>query len=126
MNVKSIDMTWLVVKDFKAALEFYTKVVGLKLMESSEEWGWAELQGHEGGSRLGIARTSSEEKLGPGSNAVPTFSVASLEVAAAEMEKKGAKRVGDVMEVPGHVKMLLFKDADGNHFQMVEMLGSCC
>jgi predicted enzyme related to lactoylglutathione lyase len=46
-----------------------------------------------------------------------------LEAATVEMEKKGAKKVGDVMEVPGHVKMLLFKDADGNHFQMVEMLG---
>jgi predicted enzyme related to lactoylglutathione lyase len=123
MNVKSIDMTWLVVKDFKAAVDFYTKVVGLKLMESSEEWGWAELQGHEGGSRLGIAQDRSEEKIKPGSNAVPTFTVASLEAATVEMEKKGAKKVGDVMEVPGHVKMLLFKDADGNHFQMVEMLG---
>lgn len=122
MTVKAIQMVWLVVKDFESAVEFYTKVVGLKLMECSEEYGWAELQGHEGGCRLGIAKSRAEEKLGPGANSVPTFTVASLETSTAEMERKSCKRIGEIQEVPGHVKMLLFKDADGNHFQIVEML----
>lgn len=38
------------------------------------------------------------------------------------MAKKGAKFVGDVMEVPGACKLQTFQDADGNTFQLVENL----
>ncbi len=127
MNVKKIDMTWIVVKDVKAAVKFYTEVVGLKLMEFHEEYGWAELQGHEGGSRLGIAQESAEEQVKAGQNAVVTFTVGNLEQAKAEMVKKGAKCEGDIIEIPGHVKMQTVIDRDGNRFQVCESLHhSCC
>lgn len=128
MNVKKIEMTWIVVKDVKAAVKFYTEVVGLKLMEFHEEYGWAELQGFEGGSRLGIAQESSEEQVKAGQNAVVTFTVGNLEQAKAEMVKKGAKCAGDIIEIPGHVKMQTVIDRDGNRFQVCESLHqhSCC
>lgn len=127
MNVKKIEMSWIVVKDVKAAVKYYTDVIGLKLMEFNDEYGWAELQGHEGGSRLGIAQANPRENVKPGQNAVVTFTVANLDKAKEEMIKKGAKFEGEVIEIPGHVKMQTMFDSDGNRFQVCETLHhSCC
>ena len=121
-KVKEIKMSWIVVSDVKAAIKFYEEVVGLQLMEFAAEYGWAEMSGMEGGARLGIAQASSEEELEAGQNAVVTFTVENIDTAKAEMAKKGANFIGDIIEVPGHVKMQTFKDKDGNRFQIVELL----
>jgi predicted enzyme related to lactoylglutathione lyase len=134
MNLQSIDMVWIVVNDLKKAIAFYTQTVGLKLMETHDEYGWAELEGHRGGTRLGLAQKSEkgEEGIAPGQNAVLTFTVGSLDKAISEMLTKGATLIGKVQEIPGHVKMQTAQDADGNRFQLVELChhhhhsGSCC
>jgi predicted enzyme related to lactoylglutathione lyase len=122
MSVKSINLSWIVVKDFKKALEFYTAVIGLKVMEINEQYGWAELQGHEGGARLGIAQAQFENILKPGANACVTFTVENLEKAIGDLQKKGAKSVGEIQVIPGHVKLQMVVDHDGNHVQLVELL----
>ena len=127
MNLKSIDLVWISVADLKQAIKFYTETVGLKLMEFHEEFGWAELEGPKGGARLGIAQMQTEkDDVLPGQNAVLTFSVESLEKANAGMVKNGVKLIGDVQVVPGHVKMQMAADKDGNHFQIVEVLSHSC
>ena len=126
MQVKSIGLSWIVVKDVKAAIKYYTEIVGLKLMEFDEQYGWAELEGHEGGSRLGIAQENPHENIKAGQNAVITFTVKDLEKAKSEMIKKGAECEGEVLEIPGHVKMQTVIDRDGNRFQMCELLHHSC
>lgn len=127
MKVKEIGLSWIVVKDIKSAVKYYTDVVGLNLMEFNEEYGWAELEGYEGGSRLGIAQENPSEQIKAGQNAVVTFTVGDLDKTKEAMIKKGAKCEGDVLEVPGHVKMQTIVDSDGNRFQICELLHhSCC
>ncbi|HSX14167.1 MAG TPA: VOC family protein [Chlamydiales bacterium] len=127
MKVNEIGLCWIVVKDIKAAVKYYTEVVGLKLAEFNEEYGWAELTGQKDGSRLGIAQESPHCDTKAGQNAVVTFSVDNLDKVKAAMIKKGAQCEGDVIEVPGHVKMQTVVDADGNRFQICELLHhSCC
>ena len=126
MKVKEIGLAWIVVKDVKAAVAYYTEVVGLKLMEFNEEFGWAELAGHEGGARLGIARECPSENVKPGQNAVITFTVDDIEQSKAAMVQKGANCDGDTIEVPGHVKMQTMLDADGNRFQLCQFLHHAC
>lgn len=132
MKVKEIGLCWIVVKDIQAAVKYYTEVVGLKIAEFNAEFGWAELEGHNGGIRLGIAQ---EDPKGPneccpiqsGQNAVVTFSVDNLDEVKAEMLKKGARCEGDIIEVPGHVRMQTVMDNDGNYFQVCQLLHhSCC
>ena len=120
---RSMDLAWIVVSDFNEAIKFYTEVVGLKLMQTSEEYGWAELQG-ETGARLGIAKQCEQTGAKAGQNAIPCFTVKSLDESKTKMEQEGALPVGDVCEVPGHVKMQLYKDLDGNQFHVVQTLGS--
>ena len=127
MRTQSIGLVWIVVKDFKRAVKFYTEVAGLKLIEMNEQWGWAELEGHQGqGMRLGIAqhRPDSQEPIQPGQNGVATFTVDNIEQANKDLVQQGANLVGKVQEVPGHVKMQTVKDADGNVFQIVEVISA--
>jgi predicted enzyme related to lactoylglutathione lyase len=127
MNLKSMDLAWIPVNDLKKAVKFYTETVGLKLKELDEQFGWAELEGNNGGARIGISQMNpSENEVRPGQNAVLTFTVHSLEKAISDLLAKGAKLIGDVQEVPGHVKLQTVFDVDGNRFQLVEVLSHSC
>lgn len=122
MSIQSIDLVWIVVKDLKSAIMFYQETLGLKLLELHEQYGWAELAGQDGGARLGIAQKSDMETIQPGQNAVMTLKVPNLAQAIKEYSQKKVKMVGTVLEVPGQVKLQMAMDADGNHFQLVEVL----
>jgi predicted enzyme related to lactoylglutathione lyase len=117
-----MDMAWIVVKDLQEAIKFYTETVGFKLMELSEEFGWAELQGHQGGCRLGLAVAQPHSPIQAGQNAVLTVTVPHLAKAKEQMSKRGIRWIGQEEEIPGHVKLQMAADADGNHFQLVELL----
>ena len=124
MAIQSFDLAWIVVKDLQKSIQFYTEIVGMELKELHEEFGWAELSGSEGGARLGLSQENNKEVLSAGQNAVITLSVKNLLTAKAEMEKKGASMVGDIMEIPHVVKLQMVKDLSGNFFQLVEVLHS--
>ena len=120
MSIKELGLAWIVVKDLKEALKFYT-TIGMMVREVNEEHGWAELSGSDGGARLGIAQTNDRETVLPGENAVVTLTVENLAHALQELAQKGVSVFGEIIEIPGVVKMQMVKDPDGNCFQLVEM-----
>ena len=91
MSIKSMDLVWIVVKDLKKAIKFYTETVGLKLMVSEESFGWAELQGHSGGTRLGICQVQPDGEFKAGQNAVMTLTVEDVEKAKKRCRKKALR-----------------------------------
>jgi predicted enzyme related to lactoylglutathione lyase len=121
MKVKGIHLSWIVVKDWKAAVKFYTETVGLTLLTENAEYGWAELSGADG-SMLGIAQECSHSEVKAGSNTITAITVDNIEEARAFFQKKGVRLMGEIQEVPGHVKMQTFADADGNVMQIVQTL----
>ncbi len=123
MQVNGISLGWIVVKDLDAAIAYYTDVVGLKMREHTPEFGWAEFEG-ENGMTLGLSQENEQNPEKAGSNAVMCVSVKSLDDAIAHYKEKGARLVGEVIVVPGHVKMQTFVDPDGNAFQLVEQIAA--
>lgn len=121
MKQTGVNMVWVVVKDLKQAIIFYTDVLGFKLENESPEFGWAELTSSQGTS-VGLAQESPAFSARAGSNAVITITVPDIEVARESLKAKGVTLEGEVMEVPGHVKLQSFLDTDGNYFQLVETL----
>jgi predicted enzyme related to lactoylglutathione lyase len=123
-------LAWIAVHDLKKAIQFYTDVVGLEVKELSEQFGWAELEGSEGGARVGLAQmpaTSKEkEDVQPGQNAILTFTVPNLEKAIEDLTNKKTTLIGDIQEIPGCVKLQMASDSDGNRFQLVELLKHTC
>lgn len=120
-NVKGIHLNWIIVKDVEAAIKYYTEVLGLNLHHFSKEHGWAELSGNEG-SVLGIAQENQKFGKKAGTNAVITITVEDINKAREELLKKKAKIVGEILEVPGHVKLQTLEDADGNMLQLAQKL----
>ncbi len=118
--IQSSDLAWIVVSDINRARKFFTETIGLKEHVFSEEHFWAELGAEKGGSVLGIAQENPEMKAG--SNAVVTFTVDNLDSTLKAFKDQKVDLIGEVMEIPGHVKMQLFRDVDGNLFQLVEKL----
>lgn len=118
---RGIQLCWIAVKDIKAAIKFYTDVVGLSLHEFHENHGWAELSGPEG-SRLGICQADPAHGAIAGTNAVITITVDDLEIVRQSYIAQGINLIGDVIEVPGQVKMQTFTDSSGNHLQLVQIL----
>jgi predicted enzyme related to lactoylglutathione lyase len=121
MKVKGIFMSWLVVKEIEPAVKFYTEVVGLTLKELNKHYGWAELAGPDG-TMLGLAQENADFSMKAGTNAVTTVTVDNIQKGREHLQKKGAKVIGEIQEVPGEVKMQTFLDADGNMLQLVEMI----
>ena len=118
-----MDLAWITVSDIQKAKKFFVEYLGLKLVSETPEHNWMELIGHDGGAELGVCQTNDEshsEK--PGHNAIMTMTVADVAKTRQELENKGVTFYGPNMEVPGHVIMALFSDADGNKFQIVQML----
>jgi predicted enzyme related to lactoylglutathione lyase len=124
MVLKKSEMSWVVVADLKKALEYFTKVLGLTVLDYQPEYNWAELSGSEkGGAFLGLAQASEyDPDSKPGQNAIMTFTVDDFETSKSELVEKGAKFIGEVLEVPGQVKMQTLVDIDNNRFQIVQDL----
>ena len=120
MAVKKSELSWITVSDWEKAKTFFTEVVGLEVVSAQEQYGWMELRGAGGGALLGVAKSHEGGGLSPGQNAVVTFTVDNIVATKADMESKGVAFVGDIMEVPGQVKLALFKDPDGNLFHLVQ------
>lgn len=122
MGAKSAELAWVVVQDLEKAKKFFTEALDFVVTTESEQWGWIELKGKEGGMTIGLAKDDAHSPIARGSNAIITLTVDDIEKERKSLATKGVKLLGDIMEVPGHVKMQLFTDADGNHFQLVQLL----
>lgn len=132
--IKRSDMAWITVNDVAKAKKLFVDILGMQVRADAPEYGWLEVVAKEGGSALGIGQFNPEygKEVVPGQNAVVTFTVDDILAAKALLEKNNITLLGDITEVPGHVKMLFFTDFDGNKFQIVQLLdetpkhSSCC
>lgn len=123
MIAKRQDLSWITVSDVRKAKNFFVEHLGLVVRADSAEYGWVELVAKEGGAALGIGQCTPEySEVKPGDNAIITFTVDDIQAIKEEFTKKGITLIGDIVEVPGHVKMLFFTDFDGNKFQVVQVL----
>lgn len=125
MHIKKMSLAWISLSDMAQSKKFFSETLGLKLVSEAPEYGWMELKASESSFRLGAGictDTYGVNPVQPGNNAVVTMTVDDLASSMDELKKKGVSFVGEVVEVPGHVKMVFFQDPDGNYFQLVQEL----
>lgn len=120
MQTEAMELAWVVVKDLNEAIRYYKDILGMRVLEVHEGFGWAEVQGQEGGLRLGLAQMNDVDGMAAGSNAIITLRVKDIESARNELKEQGVTLIGEVIEVPGHVKLQSFSDLDGNRCQLVQ------
>lgn len=131
MKIKKFGLAWVITADMTKAKDFFVNKLGLTISQDSSEHGWMELKAEDNNFLLGVGASKEGSDcsgpIKPGHNAVLTMTVENIVTAKAALIAKGIALDGDIVEIPGHVKMLSFKDTDNNHYQLVQDLsGGCC
>lgn len=123
--IKQMNLAWISVSDIAQAKKFFVETLGMQIEADAPDYGWLEVSGKdENCMRLGIGQARPESAEKPGMNAVVTMIVDDIVIAKKELTTKGVQFVGDIIEVPGHVKLATFLDPDNNMFQLVQMLSN--
>ena len=101
------------VKDMAAAKAWYARVLGSSKVFEVAEQNWCEITTPHAGFYLGMHQTDAPQAS---AGAAIGFGVADMDKAKAWLVKHGVQLDGDVIEIPGIVKLLYFRDPDGNRF----------
>ena len=125
-HATGVTLSAVTVKDLDKMKHLFVDLLGLEIKDYAEEYGWMELAG-EHGALLGVCKhTDHSADAGvqqlPGSNAWVSISVDDIEFTKKHLEDNGIQFLSDIIEVPGHVKMALFADYDGNNFWICQKL----
>jgi len=99
------------VTDLDRSIAWYRDVLGFTLLYRSEDIGWCELSTAVQKVNVGL---SERREAGGAGGATLTFGVTDLEAAKAALDERGVRQDGDIMEIPGLVRLLTFFDPDDN------------
>jgi predicted enzyme related to lactoylglutathione lyase len=121
MKPQGFKMAWVLVDNLAQGKEFFSKTLGLTMVADSPEYNWAEFSAGDD-THIGIGEACKDTPMKAGSNAVICINVADIIAAKSELESKNVRILGDIQEVPGHVKMILIQDPSGNLYNIVQKL----
>lgn len=125
MTVKQIatgsTMSWISVKDMEKAKDLFVNTLGFEINDENPEFGWLEVKGSEG-SIIGIGKENDDDAMTAGQNAIICINCEDLDAMMAQMKERGIAFHGEIIEIPNEVKMILFSDADGNKFHLVQYI----
>lgn len=106
------------VKDRGKSAEWYSDVLGFKMLYDVAEIGWCEMATHIPNVNVGFSDVQDVKA----SMLVPTFGVTDLDKSRGAMEKRGVKFDGDTQTIPGMVKLATFFDPDGHPLMLFQDL----
>lgn len=102
------------------SIAFYRDLLGFRLLYRRDDIAWCELETDV--ARVNVGLSERREAGGPG-GATLTFGVADIDAAKAELDGHGVKQDGDIVEIPGLVRLLTFFDPDDNALMFYQELG---
>ena len=105
------------VSDVWRSLDWYQRVLGFELLYHQEDIAWCELS--TGVARVNIGLSERRDVGGPG-GATLTFGVTDIEAAKAALDAERVRQDGDIVEIPGLVRLLTFFDPDDNALMFYE------
>ena len=92
------------------SIPWYTDVLGMTLLYRRDDIAWCELSTGVDKVNVGL---SENQAVGAGGGAILTFGVTDLDAAKAALDAAGVRQDGEIMEIPGMVRLLTFYDPDG-------------
>ena len=107
------------VRDLDAAIAWFKNTLGFEEHFKVAEAGWAEVATPVEGVTIGLSQGDEAPTRG---GATPVFGVTDIDAARAELEGKGVRFEGDIVELPGMVKLATFFDPDGNTYMLAQSL----
>jgi predicted enzyme related to lactoylglutathione lyase len=107
------------VADLEAAVAWYGEHLGLEPILNLTDYGWAELTTPVKGAAIGLSVPQDAPKR-PGAVVLGVKDVAA---AVAKLKSGGVAFEGEVVDLPGLVKLAKFHDPDGNAITLAESQG---
>ncbi|MGZ8997287.1 MAG: VOC family protein [Allosphingosinicella sp.] len=107
------------VTNLERSLAWYRDVLGFDLLYRRDDIAWCELA--TGVARVNVGLSERQERGGAG-GATLTFGVEDLDAAKAALDEHGTRQDGEIMEIPGLVRLLTFFDPDDNALMFYEDL----
>lgn len=117
---KGISMSCVTVSSLDETKRLFVDLLGLEVKDYQEQYRWMEIEGDEGG-RVGFGEPMGEG-MKAGTNGIVSVEVVNIEEAKAHLEANGVQFHGEIVEVPGEVKLVLFSDKDGNQYFLSQKL----
>lgn len=108
------------VTDLDRSIAWYRDLLGFSLLYRRDDIAWCELS--TGVERVNVGLSERREAGGPG-GATLTFGVKDLDAAKAALDGHGVRQDGDIVEIPGLVRLLTFFDPDDNALMFYQELG---
>ena len=105
------------VTDLERSIGWYRDVLGFEILYTADDIAWCELRTPV--ARVNVGLSERREAGGAGGSTL-TFGVTDLEAAKAELDRHGARQDGDIVEIPGLVRLLTFFDPDDNALMFYE------
>ncbi len=109
------------VRDLDTSIAWFEDKLGFEVLFRVDEAGWAEMSTPTPGVSIGLG--VNQEVDGSGGT-TPVFGVNDIVAAKAELEGKGVTFDGDIVEIPGLVKLATFFDPDGNSYMFAQSLAN--
>lgn len=117
-----LGMPTLTVSDIKQAEHLFVNLLGFEKTDDNPEYNWMEFKA-DNGHEIGVGEAC-DASMAAGSNATITINVENIEAAVEYLSSKGINFTADITEIPGHVKLIPFKDDDGNEFFLAQQLSA--
>ena len=99
------------VTNLPRSIAWYRDVLDFELLYEADDIAWCEIK--TGVERVNVGLSERQETGGSG-GATLTFGVTDLEAAKATLVERGVRLDGDILEIPGLVRLLTFFDPDNN------------
>lgn len=109
----------LSVRDLDAAIAWYEKVLGFKLLYRVAELGWCELASISEKITVGLGQSA---EPGPKGGCAPVWGVIDIDEARAWLEAHQVKFDGPTRTIPDMVRLATFYDPDGNVWMLAQNL----
>lgn len=106
--------------DLDRTIAWYEKVLGFQLIYKRDDIAWCEMTSPVANVNVGFG--IKEEGAGGPGGAVLTFGVTDIDAAKAELDRQNVRQDGEIMEIPGMVKLLTFFDPDDNALMLYQDL----
>jgi predicted enzyme related to lactoylglutathione lyase len=113
-GLKRIASVFYETADLDRAIEWYTRVLGLRIRFRIGAWAEFETEG----ASLALHRRRAVKRGRGRPNATAIFEVADIRAARARLSERGVRLVGGVKPVGEHGFLAAFADPDGNVFQL--------
>jgi catechol 2,3-dioxygenase-like lactoylglutathione lyase family enzyme len=119
--LRKLDIVVMLVKDWPAAVRWYTEKLGLKLLYKEDDDRWCQLAFPDGGTTLALYGADTVDPSAR-NRCLPDILVDDLSATVEELRRRGVEFRGDIRGGDEGYRIATLIDLEGNELQLYEWI----